>query len=139
MIVLDTNVISALMAAPANAGVVAWMNRQPAPSIWTSAISVFEIELGIQLLPAGRRRTGLRLAFERMLREGLENRVLAFDEPAAMTAGGLSAGRRRAGRAVDIRDIQIAGIAAARRATLATRNVKHFEGLGLKLVNPWRD
>jgi len=39
---------------------------------------------------------------------------------------------------VEIRDVQIAGIAAARKATLATRNIRHFEGLGMALVNPWR-
>jgi len=49
----------------------------------------------------------------------------------------MAAERRRAGRSVEIRDVQIAGIAAARRATIATRNLRHFEGLGLPLVDPW--
>lgn len=45
--------------------------------------------------------------------------------------------RRRAGRPVEIRDVQIAGITAARKATLATRNRRHFEGLGINVVDPW--
>ncbi|MEK7245730.1 MAG: type II toxin-antitoxin system VapC family toxin, partial [Pseudomonadota bacterium] len=60
-----------------------------------------------------------------------------FDRAAAEAAAEIAARERRSGRTIEIRDVQIAGIAAARRATLATRNVKHFEGLGLALVNPW--
>ena len=56
---------------------------------------------------------------------------------AATQAAMLAADRQRSGRPVDIRDTQIAGIAQARRATLATRNVRHFEGLSVTVVNPW--
>jgi predicted nucleic acid-binding protein len=52
-------------------------------------------------------------------------------------AGVLAARRRRGGRPVEIRDLQIAGIAASRRAAPATGNLRHFEGLGLSLVDPW--
>jgi predicted nucleic acid-binding protein len=38
---------------------------------------------------------------------------------------------------VDFRDLEIAGVVAARRATLATRNTRHFQGLGIPLVDPW--
>lgn len=48
-----------------------------------------------------------------------------------------AADRQKAGRAVDLRDTLIAGIALARRATIATRNTKHFEGLDVPVVNPW--
>ena len=50
-----------------------------------------------------------------------------------------AARRRREGKSVDIRDTQIAGIATVRRATLATRNTRHFEGLEVEVVNPWTD
>lgn len=63
--------------------------------------------------------------------------MLPFDSPAAEAAGRLAAERRLAGRPMEIRDVQIAGIAKARKATLATRNVRHFKGCGLVLVNPW--
>jgi predicted nucleic acid-binding protein len=52
-------------------------------------------------------------------------------------AAGIAATQRRKSRTLEIRDILIAGIAVARRATLATRNTRHFDGLGLSLVNPW--
>jgi hypothetical protein len=63
--------------------------------------------------------------------------VLAFDNEAALQAARLAASRKQAGRPVDIRYTRIAGIAQARRATLATRNVRHFEGLTVPVLNPW--
>jgi toxin FitB len=63
--------------------------------------------------------------------------VQAFDQRAAVAAGAIAASQRRVGRSVEVRDVQIAGIVAARRATLATRNLRHFEGLGVSVVNPW--
>jgi predicted nucleic acid-binding protein len=46
--------------------------------------------------------------------------------------------RENTGLSVSMADAQIAAICLARGATLATRNTKHFEGLGLTLINPWR-
>ena len=69
--------------------------------------------------------------------EDLGNRVLDFDALAAATAAQLAADRQKAGRAVDLRDTLIAGIAVARRATIATRNTRHFDGLDVTVVNPW--
>ena len=66
-----------------------------------------------------------------------EQRVLAFDGAAAAQATALAAQRQMAGRPVDMRDTQIAGIAQSRRATLATRSVKHFDGLSVPVINPW--
>jgi toxin FitB len=63
--------------------------------------------------------------------------VLDFDSVAATTAAQLAADRQRAGRVVDLRDTLIAGIALARRATIATRNTKHFEGLDVPVISPW--
>ena len=137
MILLDTNVLSALMQRDANPTVVAWLDAQPSESIWTSAVSVFEVRFGLRLLEPGRRRTQLEEAFACILADDLQGRVLPFDQVAAEAAAAMAADQRRAGRAIEIRDVEIAGIAAARRATVATRNVKHFEGLGVTLVDPW--
>ena len=137
MILLDTNVLSALMQRVPDPLVVAWLDGQPAESIWTTAITVFEIRLGLAILARGRRRTSLEDAFRLMLENDLEGRVLPFDTAAADAAAGIAATLRRKGRPVDIRDIQIAGITAARKATLATRNTRHFENTGIKLLDPW--
>ena len=137
MIVLDTNVVSALMRREPEPTVVSWLDSLPAESVWTTSVTVFEIRLGLEILVEGRRRRELEEAFAKALEEDFENRVLSFDEAAAQAAGLIAAERRRAGRSVEIRDVQIAGIAKARKATLATRNTRHFEGCGLALVDPW--
>jgi predicted nucleic acid-binding protein len=137
MTILDTNVLSAIMRTKPEAAVVEWLDRQPSDSVWLSSITVFETRFGLALLPKGRRRRGLERAFESVLTEDLANRVLDFDSVAAATAAQLAADRQRAGRVVDLRDTLIAGIALARRATIATRNTKHFEGLDVPVINPW--
>ena len=137
MIVLDTNVLSALMRSSPDAVVVEWLDRQPADSVWLTSITVFEARFGLARLPKGRRRNGLERAFDRVLTEDLSSRVLTLDEMAAVTAAQIAADRQRAGRIVDLRDTLIAGIAQARRATIATRNRLHFEGLDVPVVDPW--
>ncbi len=137
MIVLDTNVISALMRSEPDQVVVRWLDALPPESLWTTAITVFEVRLGLEILAVGQRRRLLEAAFAAALEEDFAGRVLPFDQEAAQAAGRLAAERRRAGRPVEIRDIQIAGIARARKSALATRNLRHFDGLGLELLDPW--
>jgi predicted nucleic acid-binding protein len=137
VIVLDTNVLSALMQTQPDDEIVAWLDEQPTESVWTTSITVFEIRLGLELLAPGRRRRGLERAFAQAVAEDLEDRVLSFDADAAREAAARAAARRTTGKSIDFRDIEIAGIVAARRGTLATRNVRHFEGLNIEIVNPW--
>jgi predicted nucleic acid-binding protein len=137
MIVLDTNVLSALMRETRDPAVVQWLDNQPAESIWTTSVTVFEIRTGIQLLTSSRRRRRLDDMFTQLLAEDLDGRVHSFDLTAALAAGTIAASRQRSGRSVEIRDVQIASIAASRHATVATRNARHFEAAGVELVNPW--
>lgn len=137
MIILDTDVLGALMRTAPEAPVVAWLDRQPADSVWITSITLFEVRFGLALLPSGRRRHTLEAAFARLLGEDLENRVLNFDSAAATEAASLAAARQKSGRSVDMRDTQIAGIVLARRATLATRNVRHFSDLKISIIDPW--
>jgi predicted nucleic acid-binding protein len=139
LIILDTNVLSAVMRSETDPVVVAWLDRQPPESLWTTAITVFEIEMGIRLLTEGRRRTILEHAFRRALTDDLDGRVLPFETDAALAAAKLAADRQRLGRVVDFRDTQIAGIAIARRASIATRNTRHFSGLPVEIIDPWDD
>lgn len=125
MINLDTNVLSALMRQEPDLAVLSWLDMQAPQSIWITSITLFESRLGLALMPDGRRRKAVESAFARWLDEDLENRVLPFDSEAAVQAADLAAQRQRIGRPVNIRDVQIAGIAQARRATLATRNLRH--------------
>lgn len=139
MMILDTNVLSALMQAQPEPQVVAWLDQQSAESVWITSITLFEARYGLNLLPAGQRKTSLRERFDSLLQDDLENRVLMFDANAATEAATLAAARKTLGRQVDMRDTFIAGIALARRATLATRNVRHFDDLTVPVVNPWEN
>jgi predicted nucleic acid-binding protein len=138
VIILDTNVLSAMMRAADDTTVEHWFDAQATESVWTTTVTVFEIRFGLALLAAGRRGDRLDRAFLRAINDVLGGRVLSFDRGAAEVAAMLAARQRQIGHTVEIRDVQIAGIAAARRATLATRNTRHFEHLGIALVDPWQ-
>ena len=137
MIILDTNVLSALMQQQPDPQVVAWLDDQPAESIWLNSITLFEARYGLALLAPGQRKNMLQERFDQLLQDDLQNRVLLFDANAATHAAQLAADRKARGRPVDMRDTFIAGIALARRATLATRNIRHFDDLSVPVVNPW--
>ena len=137
MILVDTNVLSALMQATPDATVIDWLDRQPADSVWLTSLTVFEARFGLALLRRSRRRLQLERALHRVLNEDLANRIVDFDSAAAAAAAEVAADRQRRGRVVDLRDMLIAGIALARRASIATRNTRHFEGLDVPVVNPW--
>jgi predicted nucleic acid-binding protein len=137
VIVIDTNILSALMREVPDRPVIEWLDRQAAESIWITSISIFEARLGLALLPKGRRRQALESAFASLMVEDLEGRVLDFDQPAAEAAAQIAAERQRKGQTIDMRDTQIAGIVIARRAELATRNVRHFSDLNIDVINPW--
>jgi toxin FitB len=136
MVILDTDIISAVMRR--ERAVIAWLDRQPELSIWTTAITFFEIRYGLAVMPLGRRRAGDEATFNDILRAELADRILPFDTDAADQAALLMARRRRKGRIGEARDTMIAGIAVAQNATLATRNIKHFDDLRVPVVNPWQ-
>jgi predicted nucleic acid-binding protein len=136
VIILDTNVLSALMRQLPDQSVVAWLDHQARTSVWTTSITVLEIQFGLQILAPGKRRTLLSEAFEELL-DRLGQRVVTFDVEAARKASDLMAERHKKGRPGDLRDTMIAGIALAQHASLATRNTAHFEDAAIPLINPW--
>ena len=138
MILLDTNVLSALMRQEPERPVVDWLDRQPWPSVWTTSITILEIRFGLETLPLGKRRSYLVETFEKMLVEKLEQRIAGFDHAAATEAAEVLANRQKRGYPGDLRDTMIAGIALSRGATLVTRNDRHFSNLALNIVNPWK-
>jgi toxin FitB len=137
MILLDTNVLSALMRQRPDEVVIRWLDRQPRTSVWTTSITVLEIRFGLQGMAAGKRRSSLLSAFDHVLTELIEQRIASFDSAAAQHAAALMAARQKKGRSGELRDTMIAGISLAFHATLATRNVKHFDDIASSVVNPW--
>jgi predicted nucleic acid-binding protein len=76
-------------------------------------------------------------AFRQILDKMIESRVAAFDKDAGAHAAKLMAARRRRDRSGDLRDTMTAGIVISTGATLATRNVSHFDDLSTSVINPW--
>jgi toxin FitB len=137
MILLDTNVLSELMRLEPDARVLHWVAEQPAARVFTTSIAKSEILYGILLLPPGKRRRALEEAARAMFEEDFAGRVLAFAGETALPYATIACDRRRAGRPISHFDAQIAAIAAANSAAVATRNVSDFEGCGIEVVNPW--
>ncbi len=140
MFLLDTNVLSEALRQLPEPKVIAWLDRNFSDSAIAS-VTIFELNAGVAMLDAGRRRDGLEAAIVRMVRR-FGARVYAFDAPAAQAAAQLLARARAQGLGLHqipakLADLQIAGVAAAYGLVLATRNVGDFQGLGLELANPW--
>lgn len=138
MILLDTNVLSEFMRPQPAVDVVSWLDAQPAGEVYTSAINRAEIELGLLLMPPGKRQEALSQAAQAMFAEDFAGRCLPFDEHAAREYARVVSARTRAGRPISVEDAQTAAIALAHRMSLATRNTTDFELIdGLEVVNPW--
>ena len=133
-ILLDTNVVSETARPEPDANVVAFLTSQP--NLWLSVIALHELEYGIGLMAPGRRRDAIASAL-RSLASSVR-RIVPVGPAEAEHAAELRAQARRAGRTLDLGDALIAATAGVRRLALATRNVADFEGLDLRLVDPWQ-
>lgn len=138
MIILDTNVLSELMRPKPAARVAAWIAQQPLADLFTTAITEAEIFYGIELLAKGKRREALLAAAEGMFTEDFAGRVLAFESDAARHFAKIAAHRRVLGRPISNADAQIAAIARAHSAALATGNGPDFTDCTITVIDPWR-
>ena len=137
MIVLDTNIISELLRPAPNKQVEAWLSAQDGENVYFTTVGEAELQYGLALLPAGKRRNALSKAVEEILDEDFQDRILAFDRAAAHAYAVIAAARRGAGRPISQFDCQIAAITRTNEAILATRNTADFEGCGIRLIDPW--
>jgi len=136
-ILLDTNVLSELLRATPDRGVLTWVVAQPLESLFVTSVTEAEMRLGARLLPVGRRRQSLEVAITAMFTEDFAGRIRPFDTPAVPGYIEVVLARRAGGRPISQFDAQIAAIALCHGDKLATRNVGDFEGCGLALVDPW--
>lgn len=139
MLLLDTNVLSVMMSAEPVRKVTDWLLEQPSEELFTAAVCEAEILSGIAIRPAGRRRADLEVAARAMFADDFQGRVLPFDTEAAAAYAEVFAARRRTGRPAGTIDLMLAAIARVRDASVVTRNVADFEGVGLTIINPWDD
>jgi hypothetical protein len=137
MILIDTNVISEIMRVRPHQAAAAWVDAQPASSLFLCTPVLAELRYGIERLADGRKKRELLTAVGRIEHELYAGRILTFDQPAAAQYARLAASRERQGRRMHQMDALIAAIAAVHGATIATRDIDDFTDLELKLINPF--
>jgi toxin FitB len=138
VILLDTNVISEPLKLNADPAVVAWIDAQMIETLHLSTISVTEIRYGIAVLPDGKKKESLRMSLDERILPLFDSRILPFDMEAAEICAELRARARAAGQSIGTADSYIAGIAAAKGLTVATRDTQPFEAAGVTVINPWK-
>lgn len=137
MYLLDTNVLSELLKPAPAAGVVAYLERMPAESQFTTVICEAELRYGLERMESGRRRERLRLGLAELFQDVLQGRVLVFDRLCAGFYGDIRSAREKAGRPISIEDAMIAATARAHSLVVVTRNIRDFENCDLRLADPW--
>jgi toxin FitB len=120
--------------------VLEWIsNCRAVDDLFITTITIAEVLYGIELLAPGKRRDKLSAEAEAMFADDFADKILVFDEHAALSFSRIAAQRRKRGQPIAEFDAQIAAIAFVHNAVLATRNTSDFEGCGVRLINPWVD
>jgi len=137
---LDTNVVAELVAARADARVLAWAGAQPRATVFVSVLTLGEYEQGIARLdpadPTRHRYEAVLTNVERLF----AGRILPVDAPAARRWGRLSGARWRLRRQrPPAADLMLAAQAIEAGLYLATRDTRDVQGLGATVFNPWSD
>jgi len=140
MYLLDTNVLSECMRPRPDPQVLAWLDASPIDAYQMSATTQAEIELGIALLPEGKRKHDLMRYVPTFFKQFFKGACLPLDGTGASLYARIVSQRCQMGRPITIEDGQIAAVALQHDLTLVTRNVKDFVDIpGLRLINPWVD
>ena len=126
------------MRVAPDAKVEKWLDAQVADDLWLNSVVIAELMFGVARLPEGAKKRQLSKSIQGTVEEDYAGRIFSFDLEAAIAYAEISARCMAKGRPIDMADAQIAAICWVQDAQLATRNTKHFEGLGLSLINPWQ-
>jgi toxin FitB len=137
MIILDTNVVSEPLKPKPEAAVIHWLNAQEPQTLYLTTINLAELLAGIEIMPAGRKRSALKVALEGQILPLFEERILQFDSKAAEAFAKINAKVQSAGGTISFADCAIAAITQANGFALATRNVRDFKKADIEMMNPW--
>ena len=137
MIILDTNVISEPMKANGAPSVSDWLDSQVAESLYLTAVNLAELLVGVETLPAGKRRDGIGASLGALISKLFGSRILPFDEDAARAYANLVARARAKGVTLSVADAQIAAIASVKGFVVATRDIAPFVAAGVPIIDPW--
>jgi predicted nucleic acid-binding protein len=135
---LDTNVISELVAKSPHPRVVQWVDSLDPNSVYLSALTIGELRKGIEKLPDSSRRDTLRNWLHDELLVRFSGRILALDVGVMLTWGELTGRLERVGRPLPAMDLLIAALALHHKCSLVTRNEADFLETGVAILNPWK-
>lgn len=136
MYLLDTNAISEPKRARPDAGVVRWLNDQLLTDLYLSVLTIGELRRGIIRLEPGRRRDDLDFWLAQLVLR-FSDRILSVDLEVTERWAALAEAQRAAGRNADMTDELIAATAHVHGLAVVTRNLRHFEQSGCRVVSPW--
>lgn len=135
---LDTCVISELIAGQPDPGVIQWVDTIDEERLFLSAITIGEIKKGIEKLPDSKRKSALAEWLEQDLLIRFKERILPIDTHTMLVWGALAAGLEKQGRTMPAIDSLIAAIALHGNLRLVTRNESDFAHSGAIIANPWQ-
>lgn len=134
---LDTCLISELVAKQPNQKVLDWVDAQIPETLYLSVITIGEIAKGICKLTPSKRKESLTTWLNETLPNRFEHRILTLDVSTMVLWGNLVGQLEQNGRPLPAMDSLIAAIALQHSLSLVTRNEKDFAGTGVIIVNPW--
>jgi predicted nucleic acid-binding protein len=134
---LDTNCVSELVRPRPEPRVLRWMEAVDEDLLYLSVMTFGEIRKGVAGLPQGRRRTQLEVWLEVELKARFAGKIVPVDDAVADRWGMLAAETKRRGKTLSVVDALLAATALHHNLTLVSRNLKHFEGFHLLVLNPW--
>ena len=134
---LDTNVLSALRKPGQNQHLIEFIEVQPRAYLHTSAITMAEIRLGIELQSDVSRRADLNDWLEHTLRPQFANRIHEVDEDVLLRWLLIDRAGKNNGHVFSQQDALIAAIAAVQQLIVVTRDVTHFVAAGVPTLDPW--
>lgn len=134
---LDTNVPSETVRLRPDPKLTAWLQAQKLEELYLSVITCGELRKGISSLDEGKRKTDLESWYRDDLLERFSGRILTLTQTIAERWGDLESRRQLTGRPMQVPDAQIAATALEHNLILVTRNIKHFDGIGIEIFNPW--
>lgn len=137
--ILDTNVISELIAKQPNEKVVAWLDGLDPSTIYLTVITIGEIRKGIEKLPASKRRDTIKAWLEADLLLRFQRKILDITTEVMLMWGELAGRLENEGKPVAAIDSLIAAIALQGRYSLVTRNDSDFQYTGIIVINPWKN
>ncbi|MGM0624078.1 MAG: type II toxin-antitoxin system VapC family toxin [Campylobacterota bacterium] len=134
---LDTNIISELISKKPNEKVLNFVNNLNPDDVYLSAVTIGEIQAGIQSVQSKTRKKSLEEWLHEDLFKKFENRIVSIDVNTMLTWGNTNHSLKKLGKPLPIMDSIIGATCISKNFILITRNEKDFQNLDIEIINPF--